>query len=138
MIYGIAKKAGVDALGNPVEISDLMMMDAQGKAYRIGETGKADYVGDFDDAGNLWTFNSSMNRITRIDVDKLDANGNPEVTNFDVPNDLFGGRMYDIAFNSDENAFFAVEAPGKHGGEGKVHKIDLSSLDTGGQPDGGC
>jgi len=134
MIYGIAKQDGVDHLGNPVSKQDLVMMDAQGNAYRIGETGQGDYVGDFDAEGNLWTFNSSLNRVSSIDVDNLDANGNPVVTNYDIPNDLFSGRAYDIAFNAKENAFYAVESPGKNGGEGAVHKIDMSQLADGGQP----
>ncbi len=52
LIYGIAKANGVDALGNPVSVRDLVMVDAEGNAYRAGETPVADYVGDFDDAGN--------------------------------------------------------------------------------------
>ncbi|MEM9269188.1 MAG: DUF642 domain-containing protein, partial [Pseudomonadota bacterium] len=65
LIYGIAKANGTDALGNAVAKTDLVMMDAQGNAYRVGETPVGDYVGDFDDQGNLWTFQSSINRITK-------------------------------------------------------------------------
>jgi hypothetical protein len=97
LIYGIAKANGVDALGNPVSVRDLVMVDAEGNAYRVGETPVADYVGDFDDAGNLWTFQSSLNRVTMIDVNTLDADGNPVATNYDLPNGLFGGRSYDVA-----------------------------------------
>lgn len=135
MIYGVAKKAGVDALGNPVDVTDIVMMDAKGAAYRIGDGPTGDYVGDFDDSGNLWTFNSSLNRATKVDVDSLDANGNPTITNYDLPNDLMTGNIYDIAFSSADNAFMAVQAPGRNGGEGQLHKIDLSKLDANGSPE---
>jgi Ca2+-binding RTX toxin-like protein len=134
MIYGLAKSDGVDALGNPISSPDIVMIDAQGKTYKIGTAEQGDYVGDFDDAGNLWTFNSSLDRLTKIDVDKLDANGNPEITEIDLPNSMFGGRIYDIAYNAKEGAFYAVESPKVNGGEGKIHKIDLSNLDATGKP----
>lgn len=134
LIYGIAKANGVDALGNPVSIRDLVMVDAQGNAYRVGETPVADYVGDFDDEGNLWTFQSSLNRVTRIDVDNLDANGNPVATNFDLPNGLFEGRAYDIAYNASEGVFYAVESPGQNHADGAVHRIDLRGLEEGETP----
>ncbi len=134
LIYGIAKANGADALGNPVSVRDLVMVDAQGNAYRVGETPVADYVGDFDDAGNLWTFQSSLNRVSCIDVNTLDSDGNPVVTNHYLPNDLFGGRAYDVAFNASEGVFYAVESPGGNGEAGAVHRIDLSDVATGGTP----
>ena len=134
MIYGLANSNGVDALGKPISSPDIVMIDAQGNAYKIGTANNADYVGDFDDAGNLWTFNSSLDRLTKIDVDNLDADGNPEITEIDLPNALFGGRIYDIAYNAKDGAFYAVEAPNVNGGEGKIHKIDVSNLDTSGVP----
>ncbi len=135
LIYGIAKKAGTDALGNPVESSNLVALDAQGNAYRIGDTPVYDYVGDFDDEGNLWTFQSGLNRVTRIDVDKLDANGDPESVHFDLPDDLFGGRTYDIAYNSEDGAFYAVAPPKSHGGEGLLVRLDISDIEEGGAPE---
>ncbi|WP_050529783.1 calcium-binding protein [Pseudaestuariivita atlantica] len=134
MIYGIAKANGVDALGNAVSVTDLVAMDANGDVYRIGETPVSDYVGDFDDDGNLWTFDSSVNRITRIDVDNLDADGNPAVVNYPLPADLFAGRTYDIAYNAEENAFYAVVAPSQNGGDGKVVKIDVTKFDGSSEP----
>ena len=135
LIYGIAKQNGTDALGNPVTSKDLVMVDADGNAYRIGETPVGDYVGDFDDDGNLWTFQSSVNRITKIDVDNLDADGNPAVENVYIPADFLEGRTYDIAFNADENAFYAVEPPRKFGDAGTIHKIDVSNFDGTGVPE---
>lgn len=134
LIYGIAKANGVDALGKPVSIRDLVMVDAEGHAYRVGETPVGDYVGDFDDAGNLWTFQSSLNRVTIIDVNTPDANGNPEATSFDLPNGLFGGRTYGVAYNAKEGVFYAVESPGRNGEAGAVHRLDLSDVPNGGAP----
>ncbi len=129
MIYGIAKAEGVDAVGNPVSPTDLVAIDASGKAYRIGETPVGDFVGDFDDEGNLYTFQASVNRITKIDVDNLDADGNPAVENYYLPADLFEGRTYDIAYNAEDDSFYAVVAPSQNGQDGKVVKIDLSNFD---------
>jgi len=132
LIYGIAKSNGVDALGNAITTKDLVTMDAEGNTYRIGKTPVGDYVGDFDDSGNLWTFQSSVNRITKIDVDNLDANGNPVATNYYLPNDFLQGNTYDIAFNANDQSFYAVQAPSTQGGNGILHKIDVSNFDGGG------
>ncbi len=135
LIYGIAKKDGVDALGNAVSNKDLVMMDANGNAYRVGEAPYGDYVGDFDDSGNLWSFHSSLNRVTKIDIDNLDVNGNPTTTVYDLPNDLFNGRAYDIAYNATDDVFYAVESPNGNGAEGAVHRIDISDIENGGAPE---
>ncbi|KCV80886.1 hypothetical protein ATO10_15240 [Actibacterium atlanticum] len=134
LIYGIGKGSGQDALGNEITPPDLVVMDANGDVYRLGDVDNGDYVGDFDSDGNLWTFNSSLNRITMIDVDQLDENGDPVQIHYDMPKDLFDGRLYDIAYNADENCFYAVEAPSQNGGNGQVHKIDLSEVQDGGLP----
>jgi len=134
LIYGIAKSTGVDALGTPISRSDLVMLDAQGNAYRVGDTPVQDYVGDFDDEGNLWTFQTSLNRVTMIDVDNLDENGDPVSISYDLPNDFMEGRAYDIAYNAEEGVFYAVEPPSKNGEPGAVHRIDLSELPNGGEP----
>ncbi|MEL6993256.1 MAG: hypothetical protein AAGK67_01360 [Pseudomonadota bacterium] len=134
LIYGIAKSNGEDALGNPISSKDLVMMDATGEVYRVGETPVGDFVGDFDDQGNLWTFQSSINRITKIDVDNLDAEGNPVVENYYLPKDFLQGNVYDIAFNAEDKSFYAVKAPSKNGEDGTLHKIDVSNFDGNGSP----
>lgn len=134
LIYGIAKSSGTDALGNAVDVPDLVAMDANGNAYRIGDVQHADFVGDFDSDGNLWTFNTSLNRMTKIDVDQLDANGKPAIETFDLPNDLFVGNIYDIAYNADEGIFYAVQPPSTNGGPGAVLRLDISDVHNGGEP----
>ena len=134
MIYGIAKSPGHDALGNEISVPDVVMMDASGNAYRVGDAPYGDYVGDFDGDGNLVTFHSSLDRLTLIDVDNLDANGDPVSTTYDLDNSVFKGRIYDIAYNSEEDMFYAVESPGVNGGNGTLHRIDLSEVSQGGDP----
>jgi serralysin len=134
LIYGVAKSAGTDSLGKVVGSSDIVMIDAAGDTYRIGEGFYGDYVGDFDDSGNLWTFHSGLNRLSVVDVDQLDADGNPEISHYQFPANLFADRTYDMAFNAEDGKFYAVVAPGKNGEDGKVVAIDVSSIAEGGMP----
>ncbi|SOH94836.1 Ca2+-binding protein, RTX toxin-related [Monaibacterium marinum] len=134
LIYGVAKSAGVDSLGNAVATTDIVMIDAAGETYRVGEGFYGDYVGDFDDSGNLWTFHTSLDRISVVDVDQLDANGNPEITYYKFPADMFKDRTYDLAFNAADGSFYAVVSPRSNGAEGKVVKIDVSEVANGGEP----
>ncbi|MEM1300996.1 MAG: calcium-binding protein [Pseudomonadota bacterium] len=134
LIYGVAKANGVDSLGNAVSKTDIVMVDASGNSYRVGDGFYGDYVGDFDDSGNLWTFHSSLDRLSVVDVDNLDANGNPHIDHYDLPNGLFTDRTYDLAFNAEDGNFYAVVSPGKNGEAGKVVKIDVSAVEHGGNP----
>lgn len=134
LIYGVAKSSGLDSLGNQVNSTDIVMIDASGDTFRVGEGFYGDYVGDFDADGNLWTFHSGLNRISVVDVDNFDADGNPVIQYFHFPRDMFTDRTYDIAFNAEENCFLAVVAPDQNGGNGRVVRIDTSSVTEGGQP----
>ncbi|WP_168193167.1 calcium-binding protein [Rhodophyticola sp. CCM32] len=134
MIYGVAKSSGFDTAGNAVASSDIVMIDAAGDTYRIGEGFYGDYVGDFDDSGNLWTFHTSMNRVSVVDVNEFDADGNPVISHYNLPNNLFNDRTYDVAFNGKDGNFYAVVPPKTNGGDGKVVKIDMSMLENGGMP----
>lgn len=134
LIYGVAKSNGVDALGNPVRSTDIVMIDANGDAFRVGDGFYGDYVGDFDDSGNLWTFHTTLDRISVVDVDNRDADGNPEIQHFHLPRGLFTDRTYDLAYNSEDGHFYAVVSPGKNGEAGKVVQIDVSEVAAGGYP----
>lgn len=134
LIYGVAKSNGTDSLGNAVSSTDIVMIDASGATYRIGEGFYGDYVGDFDNSGNLWTFHSSLDRISVVDVDTRDADGNPEIQHFHLPRNLFGDRTYDLAYNAEDGCFYAVVSPGANGGTGKVVQIDVSDVTSGGVP----
>lgn len=134
LIYGVAKSSGYDSLGVEVNSTDIVMIDAAGATYRIGDGYYGDYVGDFDDRGNLWTFHSALNRVSVVDVDQLDADGNPEITHYKFPSNMFTDRTYDLAFNAEDGNFYAVVSPNSNGQDGKVIKIDLSGVAGGGMP----
>lgn len=134
LIYGVAKSTGTDSNGHAVSISDIVMIDASGDTYRVGKGGYADFVGDFDDQGNLWTFDSSLNRISVVDVDQTDAGGNPLITHYNFAKNMFTSNTYDIAFNAKDGSFYAVVSPDKNGGSGSVVKIDVSEVTNGGKP----
>jgi Ca2+-binding RTX toxin-like protein len=127
LLYAIAVGTGVDSLGNAVQRSDLIMLDAQGNSYRVGETPYRSWTGDFDDQGNLWSFQSSMDRIAVIDVDQLDANGNPEVTVHKLPSELVSHRVYDVAFDANTQSFYGVARPPSEGADTILLVVDISS-----------
>ena len=134
MIYGIAVGNGTDALGNQISRTDLVMMDASGNSYRIGETPYASWTGDFDDSGNLWAFHSSMDRVTMIDVGTLDANGNPISTTFKFPHDMITDKVWDVTYDAQSQMFYGVVSPGQNGGNGRLMCIDVSAVASGGLP----
>lgn len=134
MIYGIAVGNGTDALGNTVEKADLVMIDAQGLSYRIGETPYRSWTADFDDQGNLWAFQSSMDRITKIDVDTLDANGNPVSETFKFPKGLITDQLWDVAFDAANQTFYGIVRPYTEGAPSKLFTIDISGAADGQDP----
>lgn len=134
LIYGVAKSAGIDALGNAVGLGDVIMMDATGSAFRVGASSSQYFVGDFDSDGNLWTFHQRLDKIKVLDVGKLGDGGRVKETVYDMPEGLMSGNMYDIAYAAEENAFYAITPPGANGGNGTVLRIDLSDIGHGGAP----
>ncbi|TCL09885.1 hemolysin type calcium-binding protein [Shimia isoporae] len=127
MLYAIAVGNGTDSLGNAVSRADLVMIDAHGDTYRVGETPYRSWTGDFDDQGNLWSFQSSMDHIAVIDVDSFDADGNPETTVFKLPKELVNLRVYDVAFDAATQTFSGVARPSAEGENATLLRIDISS-----------
>lgn len=134
LIYGIAVGNGQDALGNSVGHGDLMMYDAEGHAYRIGETPYRSWTADFDGNGNLWAFESDIDRMTMVDVDRMDADGNPVSTTFKFPSDLVTDKLWDVAYDAGSKSFYGLVRPSAEGRESKLIRIDISDVETGGQP----
>ena len=134
LIYGIAVKNGVDALGNAVGKSDLVMFDAEGNAYRVGETPYRSWTGDFDANGNLWAFEADFDRITMVDVDQKDADGNPIAVTFKFPTDMIKDKVWDVAFDAATQSFFGLVKPATEGGEATLIQIDISEVQNGGEP----
>ncbi|CUH50881.1 calcium-binding protein [Shimia marina] len=127
LLYAIAVSDGVDSLGQTVARSDLIMLDAEGNSYRIGETPYRAWTGDFDDQGNLWSFQSSMDHISVIDVDQFDAEGNPVATVYRLPNELVQHRVYDVAFDANTQRFYGVARPASEGADTILLVVDVST-----------
>lgn len=127
LLYAIAVGNGTDSLGNTVSRSDLVMIDANGDSYRVGETPYRSWTGDFDDQGNLWTFQSSMDHIAVIDVNAFDDEGNPLTTVYRLPAELVDLRVYDVAFDAETQTFSGVARPSGEGENATLLRIDISS-----------
>ena len=134
MIYGVAVRDGIDSLGNPISQTDLVMLDATGASYRIGETPYRSWTGDFDADGNLWAFQSSMDRLTLIDVDNVDANGVVATQTFKFPANMITDQLWDVAFNPATQSFSGVTRPSAEGEPGLLYTIDISPVASDGQP----
>ncbi|MEP4979258.1 hypothetical protein [Ascidiaceihabitans sp.] len=93
LIYGIAVGNGFDSLGKSVSKTDLVMLDAAGNSYKIGATPYRSWTGDFDASGNFWAFQSSLDRITMIDVDNVDANGDVATKTFKFPKEMITDHL---------------------------------------------
>ncbi|MEM9348925.1 MAG: calcium-binding protein [Pseudomonadota bacterium] len=126
MIYGIAVSNGLDALGNPISQRDLVMIDADGKSYAMGATPYRSWTGDFDDKGNLWAFEADMDYFMRVDVSERDANGNPVVDRFNLPDELVTHRVWDVAYDAATQTFSGVVRPNGEGKPGTLITIDVS------------
>jgi Ca2+-binding RTX toxin-like protein len=126
LIYGVAVGNGTDALGNAVSRDDLVMFDATGAVYRIGEGPFRSWTGDFDDQGNLWIFNSRLNFLSKIDVDSFDANGNPVETRIDLNDALFGLNVYDLSFDAATQSFSGVARGAYEGAPATLVTVDIS------------
>ena len=135
LFYGIAVKNGKDSLGNTVARNDIMMIDAAGDSYRVGEGPYASWTGDFDDKGNLWSFHSSMDRVTVIDVDQKDAGGNPLATVYKFPKELVTDSVWDVAYNAQTSKFYGVVKPKSEGASGKLMIVDTKGIADGGEPE---
>ncbi len=134
LFYGIAVRDGVDSQGNTVSQRDIVMLDAQGNSYVVGESPYRAWTGDFDDSGNLWVFHSSMDRITMIDVDQLDADGNPVAQTFKFDKALVTDRVWDLAFDAEAQVFHGVVSAAQEGGTAQVFTVDISGVENGGEP----
>ncbi len=127
LLYAIAVGDGVDSQGNAVSKSDLVMIDARGDSYLVGSTPYRSWTGDFDDKGNLWSFEADMDRVTVIDVDKFDADGNPETTVYKFDNNLVTDKYYDLAFDAQTQTFRGVSRPSAEGANTTLLIVDISS-----------
>ncbi|MGR3762295.1 calcium-binding protein (plasmid) [Roseobacteraceae bacterium NS-SX3] len=134
LIYGLAVAEGSDSLGAAVFRGDLVMLDAAGDSYRIGETPYRSWTGDFDQNGNLWAFQSSMDFITMIDVDQVAADGRVATQTFKFPKSMISDQLWDVAYDAASQSFFGVTRPGTEGGISRLYQIGISDVEAGGTP----
>ncbi|AXI48642.1 type I secretion protein [Sulfitobacter sp. SK012] len=134
LIYGLAVGNGVDSLGNAVEKTDLIMLDAAGDSYKIGSTPYRSWTGDFDSNGNLWAFQSSMDSITMIDVNSVDANGDVATKTFKFPKDMITDQLWDVAYDATSQSFMGVTRPTSEGATSTMYVINVSEVANGGEP----
>jgi serralysin len=134
LIYGVAVSNGVDSLGNAVNSSDLVMMDANGDSYVVGSTPYRSWTGDFDASGNLWTFQSSMDQMTMIDVDNVVSNGDVATQTFKFPKSMITDQLWDVAYDATSQSFFGVTRPSSEGNNSTLYQIDVSAVPSGGEP----
>lgn len=134
LLYGIAVRNGYDSLGNTVSKQDIIMLDANGDSYRVGTAPYRSWVADFDENGNLWAFHSSMDRVTMIDIDTLDATGNPVSTTFKFPTNLVTKQVWDVSYDAEKQMFYGVSSSSYDGGDGQLLSVDISQVAAGGEP----
>ncbi|MEM8553769.1 MAG: calcium-binding protein [Pseudomonadota bacterium] len=135
MLYGIAVANGVDALERAVSKTDLVAYDASGACYRVGDTPYRSWTADFDDQGNLWAFHSSMDRVSMIDVDHLDEDGNPTTVTFKFPKSMVTDSVWDVAYDANCQSFYGLVRPSSAGQPAKLFQIDVSNVANGGEPE---
>lgn len=137
-IYGIVNQVegenaeDVDSLGQPVTHGDIVAYDATGSVYKIGSGPHGDYVGDFDDQGNLWTFDAELGRMTKHDVQNRVANDGVVPT--DYPLDTAGLKVFDVSFNATSQSFYGLQSAPGNGQPAQLIQIDISGLPAGEPP----
>lgn len=129
LIYGVAVGNGYDCLGNAITANDVVMLDADGNTYRVGEGPFRSWTGDFDDQGNLWIFDSSLNHLSIIDVSEVDANGVVAQTRIDLADSVFTGmNVYDLSFDAATQTFNGVARGTGEGLPATFVTVDASTM----------
>ncbi|MGV6839279.1 MAG: calcium-binding protein [Planktomarina sp.] len=134
LIYGVSNQDGTDSSGAQITSGDVVAYDALGQVHLVGSGQYADVAGDFDNAGNLWIFDISLNRITRIDVDNIGDDGSVLSTDFIIDPDAYPFNIYDLTYHAQTNSFIGVKGAAEHGEEGLIVRIDLNDVENGGTP----
>jgi Ca2+-binding RTX toxin-like protein len=75
-----------------------------------------------------------MDHVTRIDVDNLDADGNPVCTTFKFPKDLVSEKVWDVSYNAATQTFYGLVRPAQEGADAQLFQIDISEVAGGGEP----
>lgn len=134
LLYGIAVGTGTDSLGNSIAQADLVIIDATGASFRVGSTPYRSWTGDFDSEGNLWAFHSSLDRVTRIDVDQVGTDGAVSNETFKFDKSLVTDQLWDVAYDAMTDSFYGVTRPSSEGAQSVLYRIDISAVSEGGEP----
>lgn len=134
LLYGIAVRNGTDSLGNSIAQADLVMIDATGASFRVGSTPYRSWTGDFDSEGNLWAFHSSLDRVTKINVDQVSSTGSVSSETFKFDKSLVTDQLWDVAYDAMTNSFYGVPRPSSEGAQSVLYRIDISAVSEGGAP----
>lgn len=133
LIYGLARSNGTDATGVAIARNDVIAMDATGATYKVSDGVFGSYIGDVDDAGQLWTFAGNLSRAVVYDLSETDADGNLVARTIDLPNAGIPTRgLADLAYNAAEQTFYGVAHGGANGAPGTLVAVDVSQVALGG------
>ena len=135
LIYGLARSDGTDATGVAIARNDVIAMDASGATYKVSGGVLGSYIGDVDDAGQLWTFSGNLSRAVVYDLSETDADGNLVSRSIDLPNASIPTRgLADLAYNAEQQTFYGVAHGGSNGAPGTLVAVDVSQVAFGGDP----
>ena len=113
---------------------DHISLDVEHDTTGLQETPAKSWIGDFDERGNLWTFQFGRNQITMIDFDKVAADGNivPQIFNFAKP--MVTDPLWDVAYDAQTQSFYGVTRPNAARAHALLYQIDISGVLQGGTP----
>ncbi|MEX0287115.1 MAG: calcium-binding protein [Paracoccaceae bacterium] len=135
LIYGLARSDGTDATGVAIARNDVIALDATGATYKVSGGVLGSYIGDVDDAGQLWTFTGNLSRAVVYDLSETDVNGNLVSRSIDLPNAGIPTRgLADLAYNAEQQTFYGVAHGGSTGAPGALVAVDVSQVAFGGDP----
>ncbi|MEM7426037.1 MAG: hypothetical protein AAF441_08075 [Pseudomonadota bacterium] len=138
LLYGFATGSGTDNQGNTVSKHDLVAIDAEGNAHRIGNVPMEEhvgngsiYIGDITPDGHMWGMNGGhRTELFKIDINSVDANGDLSVEVIQIPSGAITEQIADWTYIESENAFFGIADKG-NALEGVIYKIDPFNLVNG-------
>ena len=136
LLYGFAtQNQGADVHGNAITKHDLVAIDAEGNAHKIGHVpmeqhigSSSLYIGEIGPDGSMWAMNGgNRTEMFKIDINNVDANGELAVEVVPIPSGAITEGIADWTYVESENAFFAIADKG-NALEGVVYKIDPFNL----------
>ncbi|MGD9340296.1 MAG: calcium-binding protein [Chromatiales bacterium] len=133
LIYGIARSDGVDAVGNAINVNDVIAIDAKGATYAVSPGTMGSYIGDVDDKGNLWIFSGNLRTAVVYDLSRSNPDGTLVSSSMTLPTTgVPTSGLADLAYHAASQTFFGVAHGGSTGQPGTLVAIDVSEVALGG------